>query len=94
MTGDLDYTKNNIFHTQIKGRASARRQLTEVYALAASWAATRRDSYYGTFMDPNAFGETENDLLVLDGLVNRYFGYQLVSFGGQFSRDDLLDAGS
>jgi outer membrane receptor for ferrienterochelin and colicins len=43
-------------------------------------------------MDPNAFGETENGLLVLDGLVNRYAGHHLISFGGQFSRDRLRDA--
>lgn len=61
------------------------------YTATASYAATARDSYYGTFMDPDAFGETDNGLLVFDGLVNRYVGHHVLSMGGQFSRDTLVD---
>ncbi len=61
------------------------------YTVSASFADTSRDSYYGTFMDPDAFGETDNGLFVIDGLVNRYFGHHVVSVGGQASRDTLVD---
>jgi len=62
------------------------------YTLTASFADTSRDSYYGTFMDPNAFGETENGLWVADSLFNHYVGHHALSWGGQYSRDRLADS--
>jgi outer membrane receptor for ferrienterochelin and colicins len=63
------------------------------YMLTASYSAMERDSYYGTFMDPNAFGYTEDGLFVLDGQANHYLGQgHLLSWGGQLSTEDLRDS--
>ena len=62
------------------------------YRLTAASALTDRDSYYGTGMDPNAYGETSNALFLVDGQVNHYLGRQIVSWGGQVSRDRTRDA--
>jgi outer membrane receptor for ferrienterochelin and colicins len=61
------------------------------YRFTVAVADTSRDSYYGTDRDPNAFGTTENLLAVVDAQVNEYAGRHTVSWGGQFSSDDLLD---
>ncbi|NKB87746.1 MAG: TonB-dependent receptor [Acidobacteria bacterium] len=62
------------------------------YMLTASWSGMERDSYYGTFMDPNAFGDSSDSLVVLDGQSNHYLGRgHLVSWGGQFSSEALRD---
>ena len=61
------------------------------YRVTTSWAGTWRDSYYGTGRDPNAYGDTKNQLFVIDGLVNRYAGKHTISGGGQITRESLLD---
>jgi outer membrane receptor for ferrienterochelin and colicins len=61
------------------------------YRVTAAQASTARDSYYGTNRDPNAFGVTSNRLFVLDTQVNQYAGRHTISYGGQFSSDDLRD---
>ncbi len=61
------------------------------YRLTLAAADSSRDSYYGTERDPNAFGTTENRLLVVDSQVNQYAGRHTISWGGQFSSDDLED---
>jgi outer membrane receptor for ferrienterochelin and colicins len=61
------------------------------YRLNASFVYTQRDTYYGAGMDPNAYGETENPLLVLDSQLNHYKGNHVVSWGVQHSSDHLED---
>ena len=61
------------------------------YRLTLAAADMHRDSYYGTGQDPNAFGTTDNLLLVADSQVNQYIGRHTVSWGGQATWEDLLD---
>ena len=61
------------------------------YRLTLSYADTERDTYYGSGMDPNAYGSTENPLLVFDSQVNRRFGPHYLSAGVQYNRDKLTD---
>lgn len=61
------------------------------YRIGASWVATERDSYYGAGFDPDAYGTTENPLLVLDGQVNHYRGPHTLTWGVQYQRDEVVD---
>ncbi len=61
------------------------------YRLTAAYAQTERDTYYGSGMDPNAYGSTENPLLILDSQVNHRLGDHFLSWGVQYSRDELTD---
>ncbi|HXW08208.1 MAG TPA: TonB-dependent receptor [Vicinamibacterales bacterium] len=61
------------------------------YRLTLAAADTHRDSYYGTGQDPNAFGVTDNLLLLADSQVNQYVGRHTVSWGGQGTWEDLRD---
>lgn len=61
------------------------------YRITTSWAGAWRDSYYGTGRDPNAYGDTRNQLFVIDGQINRYAGRHTLSWGGQFTRETLVD---
>lgn len=83
--------------------ASTRRTLVDVtflravnssfdYRLAASYAATDRDTYYGAGGDPNAYGESSGPMAVLDGQVNLHRGAHLVSVGVQASREEMRDS--
>ncbi len=62
------------------------------YRLTASFVHTARDTYYGSSMDPNAYGSSENPLWVLDGQVNRYGRNRILSAGVQWTSDHLEDA--
>ena len=61
------------------------------YRLAASWAATRRSSYYGGGFDPNAYGESKNPVAVLDSQFNRHLERATLSWGLQASQDEIED---
>ncbi len=61
------------------------------YRLSFSLANTKRDSYYGSEQDPNAYGESKNPLWLLDGQVNHYFGSHFFSWGAQFRSDSMKD---
>jgi outer membrane receptor for ferrienterochelin and colicins len=61
------------------------------YRLTLALAAMQRDSYYGTGRDPHAFGITDNRLTLADAQVNHYAGRHVLSWGGQFSVEDLTD---
>jgi len=61
------------------------------YRATVAYADTERDSYYGAGMDPNAYGSTDNPMLVADVQVNRWFGDHYLSAGAQYSRDELND---
>ena len=62
------------------------------YRVTLALAETRRDSYYGTGQDPNAFGDTGNRLVVADSQVNQYVGRHTVSWGVQSTYEELHDA--
>ncbi len=57
----------------------------------ASLARTDRDSYYGAGFDPNAYGTTANPLLVVDSQLNHYTDRGTVTWGAQYSRDEIDD---
>lgn len=61
------------------------------YSFTLGAADTHRDSYYGTGQDPNAFGVTDNLLIVADSQVNRYAGRHTLTWGGQATWEDLRD---
>ncbi|MEM7480373.1 MAG: TonB-dependent receptor [Acidobacteriota bacterium] len=61
------------------------------YRMAASFADTSRDSYYGAGFDPNAYGTTENPLWITDSQANLYHPRGTYSFGASFSRDETDD---
>ena len=61
------------------------------YRLTLSHADTDRDSYYGAGMDPNAYGATDNPLLVADTQFNHHLGDHTVTWGLQYTRDKLVD---
>jgi outer membrane receptor for ferrienterochelin and colicins len=62
------------------------------YRVTVAAADTHRDSYYGTGQDPNAYGETSSQLGLADAQVNHYLGKHTLSWGGQVSRDRIIDA--
>jgi outer membrane receptor for ferrienterochelin and colicins len=61
------------------------------YRLALSLAHTDRDTYYGSGMDPNAYGESRNMLWVLDSQFNHFLSSHILSWGGQVSTDSIED---
>lgn len=61
------------------------------YRVSASLAETRRDSYYGAGFDPNAYGETENPLWMIDAQANLYRERSTITAGVQYSDEDLVD---
>jgi len=61
------------------------------YRLTVSYADTERDTYYGAGMDPNAYGSTQNPLLVVDSQLNHRLGAHTLTWGAQYTRDELTD---
>ncbi len=61
------------------------------YRLTASFAGQSRDSYYGSGMDPNAYGQTDNPLWVIDSQFNHYLLPHVVTWGAQVNLDYLKD---
>jgi len=61
------------------------------YRLAASYAETSRDSYYGAGFDPNAYGTTENPLWIVDTQANLYHPRGTYSAGASYGRDEVDD---
>lgn len=64
---------------------------TTDYRLTLAYANNDRDTYYGAGMDPNAYGRTENPLMVFDSQVNHRIGKHYLSAGVQYQRDELTD---
>lgn len=60
--------------------------------LTVARAETDRDTYYGAGRDPNAFGATENPLTVGDLQLNYRSRDHVLTWGAQFSRDELKDS--
>ncbi len=61
------------------------------YRLTVSFADTARDSYYGSGRDPNAYGVADNRLYVVDSQFNHHVGRHVLSWGGQFTSENLMD---
>jgi len=61
------------------------------YRFTASFAGQYRDSYYGSGMDPNAYGSTDNPLWILDSQFNHYLHSHVLSWGSQLNLDHLQD---
>jgi len=61
------------------------------YRLAVSVASMDRDSYYGSGRDPNAYGQSENTVSVIDSQINHHLGSHVLSWGGQVHFDGLKD---
>lgn len=62
------------------------------YRLTASAALTKRDTYYGSGGDPNAFGESDNPLYIFDAQFNHRKGGHILTWGTQFQQDTLEDS--
>jgi outer membrane receptor for ferrienterochelin and colicins len=60
------------------------------YRITGAFALTDRDTYYGGGGDP-AFGESENPIYVFDSQFNHYLGKHTLTWGGQYSHEDLED---
>ncbi len=62
------------------------------YRLTTAYAVTDRDTYYGAGQDPNAYGHTDNPLALIDSQFNHYLGDHTVTWGGQYSWENLTDS--
>jgi len=61
------------------------------YNLSFSFVDAKRDTYYGSHKDPNAYGTTKNPLLFLNSQINYQIGSHVFSFGAQYKRDEVRD---
>jgi outer membrane receptor for ferrienterochelin and colicins len=61
------------------------------YNLSFSFVDAKRDTYYGSHKDPNAYGTTKNPLLFLNSQINYQIGSHVLSFGAQHKRDEIKD---
>src|SRR5688572_29461829 len=61
------------------------------YRATFAVSSTDRDSYYGTGHDPNAYGDTQNVLTVVDTQLNHYIRRHTLSWGLQASSETLDD---
>ncbi len=55
------------------------------------YADTDRDTYYGGGGDPNAYGSTDNPLLVSDLQFDHVLGDHVLTWGVQYTREDMTD---
>lgn len=61
------------------------------YNFSFSVMDAKRNTYYGSYKDPNAYGTTENPLLFLNGQINYQAGSHVFSLGVQHKRDKIKD---
>jgi len=61
------------------------------YNLSFSLVDAKRDTYYGSHKDPNAYGTTKNPLLFVNSQINYQTGSHVFSFGAQYKRDEIKD---
>ncbi len=61
------------------------------YILSFSLVDAKRNTYYGSHQDPNAYGTTKNPLLFANGQVNYQAGGHVFSLGIQYKRDKIKD---
>ncbi|MFQ6083611.1 MAG: TonB-dependent receptor domain-containing protein [Candidatus Aminicenantia bacterium] len=61
------------------------------YNLSISFVSTKRNTYYGSHQDPNAYGNTKNPLIFFNSQFNHEIGSHLFSIGFQYKRDRIRD---
>jgi outer membrane receptor for ferrienterochelin and colicins len=61
------------------------------YHVQTSYVGTERDTYYGGGMDPNAYGSSDNPLVLGEAQVNHTVGDHVVSWGTQVQSDQVKD---
>jgi outer membrane receptor for ferrienterochelin and colicins len=61
------------------------------YNLCFSLVDAKRNTYYGSHQDPNAYGTTRNPLMFGSAQVNWQAGGHIFSFGFQYRRDRIKD---
>ena len=61
------------------------------YNLSFSLVDAKRDTYYGSHQDPNAYGTTKNPLLFVNTQINYQTGSHVFSLGAQYKRDEIKD---
>ena len=61
------------------------------YNLSFSLVDAKRETYYGSHKDPNAYGTTKNPLLFLNCQANYQAGSHVFSLGAQYKRDKIND---
>ncbi len=61
------------------------------YNLSFSLVDAKRNTYYGSHKDPNAYGNTKNPLLFLNCQLNYQIGSHVFSLGAQHKRDKIKD---
>lgn len=61
------------------------------YNLSFSFVDAKRNTYYGSHKDPNAYGTTKNPLLFLNCQINYQAGNHVFSLGAQYKRDKIKD---
>ena len=61
------------------------------YTLSFSLVDAKRNTYYGSHKDPNAYGMTENPLLFINGQLNYQAGDHVISLGTQYKRNKIKD---
>ena len=61
------------------------------YNLSLSLVDAKRDTYYGSHKDPNAYGTTKNPLLFVNSQLNYQIGSHVFSLGAQHKRDKIKD---
>jgi len=61
------------------------------YNLSFSFIDAKRNTYYGSHMDPNAYGTTKNPLIFLNSQLNYQAGKHVFSLGFQYKRDQIKD---
>jgi len=61
------------------------------YNLSLSLVDAKRNTYYGSHKDPNAYGTTKNPLMFLNCQLNYQAGSHVFSIGAQYKRDKIKD---
>jgi outer membrane receptor for ferrienterochelin and colicins len=61
------------------------------YNLSFSLIDAKRNTYYGSHQDPNAYGNTKNPLMFFNGQLNYQLGSHVFSLGAQYKRDKIKD---
>ncbi|MCP2605644.1 TonB-dependent receptor, partial [Candidatus Aminicenantes bacterium AC-335-O07] len=61
------------------------------YNISFSIVDAKRNTYYGSHQDPNAYGLTRNPLLFFNGQLNYQTGSHVLSLGFQYKRDRIKD---
>jgi outer membrane receptor for ferrienterochelin and colicins len=61
------------------------------YNLSFSLIDAKRNTYYGSHQDPNAYGNTKNPLMFFNGQLNYQLGSHVFSLGAQYKRYKIKD---